>query len=195
MCEYRHTREAELVQHYDGHAEYYSPGPTIMPAIIDMFEVDMNLVRRVLDLGCGDGRVSLWLAGKYDVRVDGVDYSQERVSKASKLASEKGLSCRFWCRDLNYFMEEPRGEYDLVLLFEVLEHLEEPARVVDGCRKLLRPNGTMLGSVPLRMPHVAHLQVYRDVGDVQARLQPARVWLVDRALPHVHAFCEWKASQ
>ncbi len=134
------------------------PVMAVMPSLIRAFAIDMNQVRRVLDVGCGDGRLSLWLADEYDVTVDGVDYSRQRITKATMLAGQANLPCRFHCCDLNYFVEECDKKYDLIVLFELLEHVEQPSDVLHKCRGLLADHGIMVGSVPIQMPYVAHLK-------------------------------------
>jgi SAM-dependent methyltransferase len=40
------------------------------------------------------------------------------------------------------------GQFDLVLLISVLEHLWEPLPALEHCRRILRPGGTLLVNVP-----------------------------------------------
>ncbi|MDH3584594.1 MAG: class I SAM-dependent methyltransferase [Phycisphaerae bacterium] len=188
--DYKYPREASLVPHYERHLEYYSPVPAIMPALVEAFGLDMGQVGRALDVGCGDGRLSIWLAETHGVAVDGVDYSPQRIERARANARTKKVPVQFECQDLNHFLEERATRYDLMVIFEVLEHLENPAGVIEQCRRLLAPGGRILGSVPLRMPYVAHLQVFQDIDDVRSRLQPARVGTVDDQHPHV--YLEWR---
>jgi len=76
-----------------------------------------------LDAGCGSGVVSHYLAGKCD-KVVGIDVSQEAVEFAtSKFGSSKLSFCK-----ANLQSASSVGSFDLVVCFEVLEHLE-PAQV------------------------------------------------------------------
>jgi len=54
---------------------------------------------RVVDLGCGLGFITRWLArhGKLDGRIEliGADYNRTLVRAAQRLADEEGLGCRF----------------------------------------------------------------------------------------------------
>ena len=76
-----------------------------------------------LDAGCGSGVVSNYLAEKCD-RVVGIDVSQEAIEFAT---SKYGSSTHSFCRaDLQ--SANSVGNFDLIVCFEVLEHLE-PAQV------------------------------------------------------------------
>lgn len=45
------------------------------------------------------------------------------------------------------------GPYAAVTAFEILEHVLNPLFVLDGCREVLRPDGTLFVTVPRRHPH------------------------------------------
>lgn len=70
--------------------------------------------RKVLDLGCGQGRNSVWLASQgHDVT--GLDLSAVGIDQARELAARAGVEVRFEvCDALADY--EPTAEYDLVLL-------------------------------------------------------------------------------
>jgi len=70
--------------------------------------------RRVLDLGCGQGRNSVWLAGQgHDVT--GLDVSDVGIGQARQLAAQVGVDVDFRIADV-VSEWEPDGAYDLVLL-------------------------------------------------------------------------------
>lgn len=52
----------------------------------------------VLDIGCGTGTNSLWLAGQ-GFAVTGLDISKEAIAIARKRAAEEGVDCCFVCDD------------------------------------------------------------------------------------------------
>jgi SAM-dependent methyltransferase len=104
---------------------------------------------RVLDIGGGDmqlGRLFVnRLAENFGVQVDleGWDMSVEGVRRANA-AGEKSR-VQSICDD---FPPEAAGQYDLVLFFEVLEHLVDTDSAVIHLRKLLKPGGWLLLSTP-----------------------------------------------
>lgn len=185
----KHPREAALLDHYDSNLVYYSPSKQIMPALILHFKLDMDAVKTVLDIGCGDGRLSLWLAQKYGMACDGVDYSKTRIDKAIDDANALGLTCNFECADLNLYLDSHDRNYDMVTAFEVLEHLEDPRQVIADCRERLNDGGFIIGSVPENMPYVAHLQVFSDAQAVEDRLKPDKLIRVKG-----HFYCVWNKA-
>lgn len=96
--------------------------------------------RRVLDLGCRDGALSFsYLGGNTVVGVD-VD------RKALRHAAARGLETHV--ADLDEPLEFDDESFDVVTAGEVLEHIRDPWELVRDCRRVLRPGGTFVGSVP-----------------------------------------------
>ena len=96
--------------------------------------------RHVLDLGCRDGALTQAYAGGNEVV--GVDADREALAEAQKL----GIETR-WA-DLDDALPFADGTFDVVVAGELLEHLRDPRRVVSEVRRLLRPGGTFVASVP-----------------------------------------------
>jgi methionine biosynthesis protein MetW len=96
--------------------------------------------RRVLDLGCRDGALSAAYADGNDVV--GVDADREALAEAEKL----GIETR-WA-DLDDALPFEDETFDVVVAGELLEHLRDPHRLVDEVRRVLRPGGSFVASVP-----------------------------------------------
>jgi SAM-dependent methyltransferase len=69
---------------------------------------------RALDLGAGEGRNAIWLAGR-GWQVTAVDFSAVGLAKGAKLAEARGVSVEWEQADLGAYRPAPGG-YDLVLL-------------------------------------------------------------------------------
>jgi SAM-dependent methyltransferase len=96
--------------------------------------------RRVLDLGCRDGALTAaYLEGNELV---GVDADREALAEAARL----GIETR-WA-DLEQPLELGDESFDVVVAGELLEHLRDPQRLVADVRRVLRPGGTFVASVP-----------------------------------------------
>jgi SAM-dependent methyltransferase len=96
--------------------------------------------RRVLDLGCRDGALTrAYAAGN---EVVGVDADREALAEAAKLDIET-----HWA-DLDEPLELEDDSFDVVVAGELLEHLRDPHRLVGQVRRVLRPGGTFVASVP-----------------------------------------------
>lgn len=104
--------------------------------------------RRVLDVGCGTGYGTDYLAAAYPrAMVVGVDVSE----KALRFARSR------YCRpNLVYLFGDGRqmpfadGNFDLIVCFEVIEHIREGEAVLSEIRRLLAPEGVLLISTPNR---------------------------------------------
>ncbi|MDX6409375.1 MAG: hypothetical protein QOE13_2446 [Gaiellaceae bacterium] len=96
--------------------------------------------RNVLDLGCRDGALTQAYAGGNEIV--GVDADREALAEAQKL----GIETR-WA-DLDDALPFADTTFDVVVAGELLEHLRDPGRVVSEVRRVLRPGGTFVGSVP-----------------------------------------------
>ena len=159
-----YTKEQELIPHYDGNPTYYSS-----PASILFDRVGINVEGKVcLDLGCGDGRACFNLLKRGADFVSGVDYSRVRIDIANKQAEVECVSDRasFACDNLHDYLDamiETNTKVDLICMFEVLEHLEDPKAVLE---KANRAAYAVCGSVPIRHEYVAHLQVFPHIDDI-----------------------------
>jgi 2-polyprenyl-3-methyl-5-hydroxy-6-metoxy-1,4-benzoquinol methylase len=102
---------------------------------------------RVLDLGCGNGAVDLYLAS-LGAHVLGVDISESAIAACRESARVLGLEDRaaFEARDLA--REGIEGRFDLILCSEVVEHLPDDAGFVTRLPALLAPGGVLVLSVP-----------------------------------------------
>ena len=96
--------------------------------------------RRVLDLGCRDGALTkTYLDGN---EVVGVDADREALAAAEKLGIET-----HWA-DLDQPLDLADESFDVAVAGELLEHLRDPQRLVAEVRRVLRPGGTFVASVP-----------------------------------------------
>ena len=85
---------------------------------------------RVLDLGCGNGTVAIWLARRFgEAWAFGIDVSPVMIEQATQRASESGSAARFsvGCNEHSGFAD---GEFDLITLVNVPPPFEEIARLL-----------------------------------------------------------------
>lgn len=93
---------------------------------------------RALDLGCGTGRHSLWLAAA-GATVTALDFSEGMLAEARKKAGADAV--RFICHDLHQPLPLADGEFDVVVSGLVLEHLRELDDFFLEVRRVLQPAG------------------------------------------------------
>jgi 2-polyprenyl-3-methyl-5-hydroxy-6-metoxy-1,4-benzoquinol methylase len=99
----------------------------------------------VLDAACGTGYGTRILARAGARRVTGVDLDAQTVAIADQRYGTEGLE--FLEGDLSA-LELPEDSFDLVVCFEAIEHLGDPAAAVAELRRLVRPGGTLVVSSP-----------------------------------------------
>lgn len=91
---------------------------------------------RLLDVGCSSGAF-VAVAGQFGVHAEGVEPS---IGPAGT-AQEKGLQV------YQGFLEDvglPAERYNVITLFEVIEHLRDPLPLLGECRRLLLPGGILV---------------------------------------------------
>ena len=126
-------KERALLEHYQKHIEYMSPikTPGAIESVLEMFRIRPANIESVPDLGCGTGALCHYLSAEHGARCLGIDYSSNRIAVAS--AKSPHPDCMFLCRDIYDFLSSDEAKYDLIALFEVLEHLEHrPWSLIDA---------------------------------------------------------------
>jgi 2-polyprenyl-6-hydroxyphenyl methylase/3-demethylubiquinone-9 3-methyltransferase len=96
--------------------------------------------RRVLDLGCGAGFLSNFLASRGH-RVRGVDADAESLTVAR--AYDRTGSVEYHQGDA-CALPYPDASFDVVCAMDLLEHVEDPARLVAEASRVLAPGGAFL---------------------------------------------------
>lgn len=102
---------------------------------------------RVLDIGCGSGRIMNRMAQLFpSSRFSGVDLSPEAIDTARRQAQEKKLTnIDFAVRDLSNFDQTNDCEaYDLITAFDAIHDQAKPLNVLKGIRHALKSDGAFL---------------------------------------------------
>lgn len=100
-------------------------------------ELDLRGDERVLDLGCGDGRLTAELARRVGQgRVLGIDASERMIEAARRRAAE---NLRFEVTDIDALHRA--GEFDVVFSNAALHWIKDHARMLHNVFRALRPRG------------------------------------------------------
>ncbi|MFT4196429.1 MAG: bifunctional 2-polyprenyl-6-hydroxyphenol methylase/3-demethylubiquinol 3-O-methyltransferase UbiG [Pseudoxanthomonas sp.] len=124
---------------------------------------------RALDVGCGGGLLSEALA-REGAQVTAIDLASELLKVARLHTLESGVQVDYREQPVEALAAEAPAAFDVVTCMEMLEHVPDPAAVVDACARLLRPGGRLFLSTINRTPQAFALAI---VGaEYVARLLP-----------------------
>ncbi len=135
--------------------------------------------RRVLDAGCGAAYGTRMLAEAGASEVVGVDMSE---SVLEAVGHDMPSTVRLETGDVRS-LDFPAGAFDLVVCFEVIEHVEKPEEVIEELVRMVSDDGVLIVSTPDRdatinpNPHHLHELTRDELGTMLAE-----------RLPHVSLF-------
>ncbi|MFH1850383.1 MAG: methyltransferase domain-containing protein [archaeon] len=113
---------------------------------------------KVLDVGCGFGQYSLFLAAR-GCRVTGIDMNEQRIGIARNAAKKMGLDAEFMAGRI----EDVRGRYDTIIMVDLLHHVERQPEVLRQCRKRLAKGGVLIvKEVDVRPRHKYMINYLQD---------------------------------
>lgn len=108
--------------------------------------IEKKRPRKILDVGCGRGfyvqTVSLY---DFPQEIHGVDINGNYLEQARKICLDKRVKIR---QGDIYHLPYPDNFFDLVICSEILEHLSNDKEALLEVKRVLKPRGTLLITVP-----------------------------------------------
>jgi len=102
----------------------------------------MRTGQRVLDLGCGDGRITEYLSDRTGANLTGLDYIPEAIRLARERTAAKADRLAFVAGDLNT-LHLPAREFDAILSIDTIYFSQDYIRTIGQLATALRPGGRM----------------------------------------------------
>lgn len=137
---------------------------------------------RLLEIGPGHGLMlhlalrdfGLSAATAWDLSAVSIEHTRRALERLDGAKAELGV------RDL---MSVAPGErtFELVVLSEVLEHLEDPRPAMEAVRGLMAPGGIVFVNVPVNSPSPDHLYLMESPEDARALLTGSGLEIVSEA--------------
>ncbi len=112
--------------------------------IVDALRIRFPEGSKVLDVGCGNGIISRNV-GAAGFTVKGIDVSAKAIAKATEANTLPNVT--FEVRSAEALAADGH-QYEAVICSEVLEHLNEPGKLIQVLHKLLVPTGILIVTVP-----------------------------------------------
>jgi 2-polyprenyl-6-hydroxyphenyl methylase / 3-demethylubiquinone-9 3-methyltransferase len=107
--------------------------------------------KAVADIGCGGGILAEAMAKK-GAKVTGIDLSEKALKVADLHSLESGVQVRYELISAEQLAAREAGSFDVVTCMEMLEHVPDPAAVVQACATLVKPGGHVFFSTINRNP-------------------------------------------
>jgi 2-polyprenyl-6-hydroxyphenyl methylase/3-demethylubiquinone-9 3-methyltransferase len=96
---------------------------------------------KILDIGCGGGLISEGVS-KLGADVTGIDFVKENIKVAKMHAKKNNLNINYIVKDFE--KEKITSKFDVIIIFEVLEHLNDWELFLKKIRLNLKKNGILI---------------------------------------------------
>ena len=143
--------EALAARWWDPDSEF-KPLHEINPLRMSYISRNVNPAgKKVLDIGCGGGILAEAMA-RHGASVTAIDMADASLSVARLHQLESKLEINYQKSSPQQYARDHSEQFDIVTCLEMLEHVPEPAKVIQACHSLVRPGGTVFFSTINRNP-------------------------------------------
>lgn len=108
----------------------------------ELFSQWIGVNKKVLDLGCRDGTLTRHFINKNQVIGADIDADALKFARKTYKIDTRQV-------DLNSILPFGNNEFDVVVMGEVLEHLPYWNITIPEIKRILKPNGILVGSIPI----------------------------------------------
>ena len=131
----------------------FKPLHDINPLRVAYIERQVNGLdgKQIVDIGCGGGILAEALAQR-GALVTGIDMAEQSLKVARLHLHESDLEIDYQLSTAEAFAEQNAAGFDVVTCLEMLEHVPDPAAIIDAAVRLLKPDGCLILSTLNRNP-------------------------------------------
>jgi len=146
-------------------SRWWDPGSEFKP-LHDINPLRLNYIdqraqldgKRVLDVGCGGGILSESMAAR-GADVTGIDLADGPLEIARLHLMESDLQIDYQQISAEEKAQAEPSSYDVVTCMELLEHVPDPASLIQACATLVKPDGHVFFSTLNRNPKAYMLAI------------------------------------
>ncbi len=132
---------SQLAHRWWDPAAEFRPLHEINPLRLDYIDGKAGLRgKRVLDVGCGGGILAESMAAR-GASVTGIDLADKPLKVAQLHLLESGLPVDYRLTAAETLAREEPAGFDVVTCMELVEHVPDPASLVQACSSLVKPGG------------------------------------------------------
>lgn len=143
---------SELAHRWWDPGSEFRPLHEINPLRLEWINARVPLAGKVVaDIGCGGGILAEAIAKK-GATVTGIDLSEKALKVADLHSLESGVAVRYELIAAEDLAAREPGKYDVVTCMEMLEHVPDPAAIVQACATLVKSGGHVFFSTLNRNP-------------------------------------------
>lgn len=106
---------------------------------------------QIADVGCGGGILTEGLAS-LGAKALGIDLSKELIDIAELHGLESGIEAEYQQISAEQLASEQPNYFDHVTCMEMLEHVPDPASIINACAEMVKPGGMVFFSTLNRVP-------------------------------------------
>ncbi len=130
-----------------------------------------DIVNNYLEVGGGHG---LYISEATEIignhaNYDLVDISKSSLDIAKKMISNENVNAIL----TDVFEFFPTKKYDFITMGEVLEHVEEPVKLLQKLQSLLSENGKLTITTPTNAPAIDHIYLFKNADEIRKVISDA----------------------
>ena len=137
----------------------------------DIIQRKKDSIKNYLEVGGGHG---LYISEAISIIGAGANYQVVDISKSSLEMARRMInnnSVTYTLTDVFEFF--PDKKYDFITMGEVLEHVEDPVKLLEKLYELLDENGKVIITTPTNAPAIDHIYLFNNAEDIREVIRKA----------------------
>ena len=138
-------------------SKYFGPVLKTDTFLRGRYQVVIHLLKKaniqtsssVLEIGCGDGALCGLIYKKYRCNLTGVDPSEDGIRFSREMFDRYRFKGSFKVSE-GYRLDFSDGQFDIIVLADVIEHLQQPELMLEEIKRLLKRGGHVAITTPIR---------------------------------------------